>query len=340
MAPTTLPGQWSTTSPNGRSRMEGAPLKVAEIMAGLDGAAYVERTALYSTKLRARTKKAIKKVLKMQMEGRGLGFVEVLSECPTHLKMTPVETENWVKECMVPHFPLGVLKDETHEPWFNPPKPSFDADKVLEVLEAPTVATERFCTAFPSHIDPSDVALKFAGAGGDGAQTAAALVVAASINEGFDATHIPSYGPESRGGTSYADVHVAEDEVLSPASPDPHILVAFNAPSLAKFGPAVRPGGTVLYDSSVINDVPEFAEGVRVLAVPCSEIARSLGKVVVKNIVALGALQEATGLLTEDSLLTVVRLSLQKKCAMIPINEEAWNWGVRAIREGLTEMPS
>ena len=64
------------------------------------------------------------------------------------------------------------------------------------------------------------------------------LIARAAINEGFDATHIPSYGPESRGGTSYADVRVAESEVLSPAAPAPHALVAFNAPSLARFGPA------------------------------------------------------------------------------------------------------
>ena len=63
--------------------------------------------------------------------------------------------------------------------------------------------------------------MKLAGAGGDGAQTAAMLVAIAAINEGFDGTHIPSYGPESRGGTSYADVHVAKDEVLNPASPAP-----------------------------------------------------------------------------------------------------------------------
>ena len=63
--------------------------------------------------------------------------------------------------------------------------------------------------------------MKLAGAGGDGAQTAAMLVAIAAINEGFDGTHIPSYGPESRGGTSYADVHVAVDEVLNPASPTP-----------------------------------------------------------------------------------------------------------------------
>ncbi len=89
------------------------------------------------------------------------------------------------------------------------------------------------------------------------------LLARAAINEGFDATHIPSYGPESRGGTSYADVRIAEREVLSPAAPGrPHVLVAFNAPSLAKFGPAVVPGGTIVYDSSVVEaargSAPEF----------------------------------------------------------------------------------
>ena len=82
------------------------------------------------------------------------------------------------------------------------------------------------------------------------------LIAKAAINEGFDATHIPSYGPESRGGTSYADVHVAKDEVLNPASPHPDVLIAFNAPSLTKFGPTVKPGGTIIYDSSIVKEVP------------------------------------------------------------------------------------
>src|SRR6185369_15079985 len=125
-------------------------------------------------------------------------------------------------------------------------------------------------------LDPHDISLKLAGAGGDGAQTAAMLIAKAAINEGFDATHIPSYGPESRGGTSYADVHIAAGEVLSPASPHPHVLVAFNAPSLAKFGPEVAAGGTVIYDSSVIADPPKLPDGVRVIGVPLTRIASDL----------------------------------------------------------------
>jgi len=134
----------------------------------------------------------------------------------------------------------------------------------------------RFCGCFPGQLGSRDIALKLAGAGGDGAQTAAMLITRAAINEGFDSTHIPSYGPESRGGTSYADVHIAEDEVLSPASPKPDVLVAFNAPSLAKFGPQVVRGGTVIYDSSVIHELPPLAPGVHVHGVPLTSIAADL----------------------------------------------------------------
>ena len=84
----------------------------------------------------------------------------------------------------------------------------------------------------------------FAGFDGQGIIFSGTIICLAAMKEGKKVTHIPSYGPESRGGTSYADVHIAREEVLSPASPTPNILIAFNAPSLAKFAPAVAPGGT------------------------------------------------------------------------------------------------
>ena len=98
MAPTTLMGQTSSTSPSGRNQYNGQPMKMAELIAGLDGPVYVERVALYDAKQRIKAKKAIQKALRLQVEGRGYSFIEVLAECPTHLKMTPEETEKWVKE--------------------------------------------------------------------------------------------------------------------------------------------------------------------------------------------------------------------------------------------------
>jgi Pyruvate/2-oxoacid:ferredoxin oxidoreductase gamma subunit len=159
------------------------------------------------------------------------------------------------------------------------------------------------------------------------------LMTRAAINEGFDSTHIPSYGPESRGGTSYADVRIAADEVLSPAAPEPHVLVAFNEPSLVKFGPRVLEGGVVVYDSSIIHHVPELRAGVKAVGVPFARIAGELGKMIVKNIVALGALQESTRLFPRETFLTAIRQALADKCALIPLNEEAFAWGARAAAE-------
>ncbi len=335
MAPTTLMGQRTATSPDGRTSFTGMPMKMAELMAGLDGPVYVERVALFNPKQRNRAKKAIHKALQIQVEGRGFAFVEVLAECPTHLKMSPEETEKWVEEKMLPVFPLGVKKDETREPWWNMPKPQFETARVLKEIGAGEEKAPRYCTAFPAHVAPHDISLKLAGSGGDGAQTAAMLIVHAGINEGFDATHIPAYGPESRGGTSYADVHVADGEVLSPASPKPNVLIAFNMPSLVKFGPDVLPGGTIIYDSSVIHELTPVKAGVKVVGVPMSEIAKDLGKVMVKNIVALGALQAATGIFPKETFLTAVRRALKDKCAMIPMNEQAFEWGVKAASEVL-----
>jgi 2-oxoisovalerate ferredoxin oxidoreductase beta subunit len=335
MAPTTLMGQATSTSPAGRTLFNGQPMKMAETIAQLDGPVYVERVALFSAKERRRCKAAVKKAMRLQMEGRGYTFVEVLAECPTHLKLTPEQTEQWVKEKMVPVFPLGMKKDAKVEPWFTLPERSFDAENMLATVNAATEATTRFCKGFPTHVDPGDVSLKLAGAGGDGAQTAAMLIAAAAINEGFDGTHIPSYGPESRGGTSYADVHVAQDEVLNPASPAPDILIAFHAPSLAKFGLTVKKGGYILYDRSVAKEVKPRDPSITVVGVPFTEIAVELGKLVVKNIVALGALQAATSIFPPETFLTAIRQALGDKRSLIELNEKAFAAGIAAAEEML-----
>jgi len=241
----------------------------------------------------------------------------------------------WVREHMEPVFPLGVKKDVTDGPGYpSIPTPTFDTERTLAALGTTTDRPERHATTFPTHLDAEDVSLKLAGAGGDGAQTTAMLITRAAINEGFDSTHIPSYGPESRGGTSYADVHVAMKEVLAPAAPHPHLLVAFNSPSLAKFGPSVRPGGTIIYDSSIIATLPDtLPEGVRVVGVPFTEVAKELGSVVVKNVVALGALQGVTQIFPKETFLTAIRSALGGKRALVALNEQAFERGATLSAE-------
>jgi 2-oxoisovalerate ferredoxin oxidoreductase beta subunit len=328
LAPTTLMAQKTTTTPGGRDIFGGSPLKLAEMIAALDGPVYVERVALFDAKQRKRAARAIEKALTLQKENAGYAFVEVLAECPTHLKMTAEESERWVKEQMLPVFPLGVKKDLPPSGWAKAfRKPAYDAESTLAAIGATGEAPPRFSTAFPGGFG-DDVGIKVAGAGGDGAQTAAMLLAKTAVNEGWDATHIPSYGPESRGGTSFADVRIAAKEVLSPDVAEPHVLVAFNGQSLARFGPTVRRGGFAVFDRSVIREVPALDPSVRRVEVPATEIARELGQPLAKNVVALGALVGATKLLPPDAILAALRQALAGKRGAVSINEEAFRRGL------------
>ncbi len=120
MAPTTLPGQRTTTTPAGRCvEREGAPIKMAEMMATFDGVAYSERVALYDPRQIRRARKAVFRAFEAQLNNCGLGFVEILAPCVTNLKMTPDKAQQWVVEELCATFPLGVYKDalpkETNE---------------------------------------------------------------------------------------------------------------------------------------------------------------------------------------------------------------------------------
>lgn len=112
MAPTTLIGQKSTTSPEGRSEEHsGKPLKVAEMLATIDGAKYVERVSVDTPANVRKAKKAIKKAFKCQLEGKGFSIVEVLSTCPTNWGMVPNEALQWLRDNMIPYYPLGNFRD-------------------------------------------------------------------------------------------------------------------------------------------------------------------------------------------------------------------------------------
>ncbi len=112
MAPTTLVGQKTTTSPYGRQAEHcGFPIRMAEMLATLDGAAYIERVSLHDVPNIIKAKKAIKKAFETQMSGKGFSLVEILSTCPTNWGLSPVESIKWLKENMIPYYPLGVYKE-------------------------------------------------------------------------------------------------------------------------------------------------------------------------------------------------------------------------------------
>ena len=114
MAPTTLLGQVTTTSPYGRIReIQGNPIRVCEMVSTLDGVAYAERVSVDCVKNVVNAKKAIKKGFMMQQEKKGLSIIEVLSTCPTNWGLSPEKAIDWLRENMIEHYPLGVYKDIT-----------------------------------------------------------------------------------------------------------------------------------------------------------------------------------------------------------------------------------
>ncbi len=116
MAPTTLIGQKTTTSPMGRTvEQAGMPIRVAEMLSTLDGVAYAERVTVTDVPNLNKAKKAIKKAFQMQLEGAGFTFVEVVAACPTGWGVSPVAAMDWLKDNMLPYYPLGVKKDISAE---------------------------------------------------------------------------------------------------------------------------------------------------------------------------------------------------------------------------------
>lgn len=116
MAPTSLPGQVTQTSPYGRDvKTAGFPIRVCELLATLDGPEYIERVAVNNVKNVKNAKKAILKAFKNQVEGKGFSLIEVVSSCPTNWGMTPTAALEWIENKMLPYYPLGVYKDRSAE---------------------------------------------------------------------------------------------------------------------------------------------------------------------------------------------------------------------------------
>jgi 2-oxoglutarate ferredoxin oxidoreductase subunit beta len=133
MAPTTLPGQVTTTSPAGRDvSRAGYPLRVSELLSTLRTPAYVVRTAVHTPRLILQTKRAIKRAFELQLQNRCYTFVEVLSTCPTNWGMSPIKALRWLEDNMMPYYPIGLFRDPDLEETQAglPPRPrrAFHAD--------------------------------------------------------------------------------------------------------------------------------------------------------------------------------------------------------------------
>ena len=129
-APTTMPGQKTTTNPSGRDpKLAGYPIRVCEMLATMDGPAYIERVSVHNVANVLKTKRAIKKAFKTQNDGLGFSLVEVVSPCPTGWGLNPLKACEYMEKTMIPYYPLGVYKDVT-ESKTEIPAPEPDKESV------------------------------------------------------------------------------------------------------------------------------------------------------------------------------------------------------------------
>ncbi|MGA3344200.1 MAG: 2-oxoacid:acceptor oxidoreductase family protein [Terracidiphilus sp.] len=299
-APTTLLGQKSATTPEGRSAAnEGYPLHICELLATLEAPVYIERVGLGDTKQIVQATRAIKRAVENQVRGLGFSLIEVLSPCPTIFKMTPVKAQLWVRDVMQKTFPLGVFCDRTKEPRLEQShKPAPPLDQIPQILG---VDSESLPEGNPISVEKAtdlDLRVRVAGFGGQGVLLLGEVLAEAGLDAGLEVSWLPSYGPEMRSGTSNCHVRLSRDVIDSPMVANPNVLVAMNEPSLRKFVKNVLAGGWILYNG---EEFPADCnrEGVHVLARPFTQIANELGDARAGNMVMLGALLEITGVLQD-----------------------------------------
>lgn len=322
MAPTTLVGQRSTTSPWGRRPInEGFPLHMAEMLSSLEAPVYIERVALSDNKNIMKARRAVRKALELQRVGAGFTFVEILSPCPTIWGKDPIEARKWVAEKMIPNFPLNVFRDRKVEiPNNNVPPHKSVAEVVGGERKAQSEAIEP-----ERHHHFSHLGIKIAGFGGQGVLLLGQLLAEMGMREGLEVSWLPSYGPEMRSGSAHCHICLSKDRIGSPLLSRPNVLIAMNEISLRKFAAQVAPGGTIIYGG---EQLPEdlTIPNAQVVCIPASEIADKLGSAKVANVVMMGALLEETECLSSATAMKVLEAKVKNQ-ALLELDRKALDAG-------------
>ena len=327
MAPTTPLGQKTTTSPRGRSfAVEGPPMRVCELLATLDGPAYIERVALTDAKHHLAARKAIRKAIKNQIDGRGFSFVEVLSTCPSGWKVSPKEAIHWVEKNMMPVFPLQIFRDIDRS-----------NDICPTVTAAPPASEKSVKEAAPAAKSPAadenfeEIALTLSGFGGQGVLFSGVALADGAVREGLETTWIPSYGPEMRGGTAHCHLRLSRSQIASPMITRPSAVIAFNQPSVEKFAPAIIPGGLLLVNSSMVADLPARKD-IKIVKIPAYETAAAVGNPKGANMVLIGAYIELSKAVSAESINTAfIENGISPQ--MVEGNMKAIEAGRRIVRD-------
>jgi 2-oxoisovalerate ferredoxin oxidoreductase beta subunit len=330
MAPTTPVGEKTTTSPYGRSiRNEGYPLRICELLSTLEAPAYIERVALTDPKHHMQARKAVRRALQCQVEGRGFSLVEVLAACPTGWKVSPEEATRWVEKHLMPLFPLKLYKERKNGSAAPEAATESRAVQSARHKAAPVEAASASKNAIISGA-LEDVSMKISGFGGQGILFSGIALAEAGMREGLHVSWIPSYGPEMRGGTAHCHVKLSRYSIASPLISRPSTVIAFNEPSVEKFGAELMPGGLLMVNSSMVA-TRSTRQDIRIVEVPATDAAKEVGNPKVANMVMLGAYIQLTRAVDDESILASLSAHGMRP-DLLEVNRKALQAGHSLIR--------
>jgi len=347
-SPTTPLGAFASTAPYGCLE---PPFDICKLSIGAGGT-FVARTTVYHFAMMTR-------ILKKAMEHKGFSAVEVVSDCPTSFgrrnKMgTAVKMMQYYKENAVRlkkweemsqeerngKFPIGIFEESRREEYTAryqkliekvsaPPESEAGRRAQSEEIEAPALHERAYRL-------PGVVGVRLSGAGGQGLILAGVIYGrAASIHDGRNAVQTQSYGPEARGGASKSDVVLSDEPIDYPLAEKLDVLLCLNQESCDKYFPDLKEGGVLIVDSLYVKNIPT----PEACALPFTEIAKNIvGRVVVANVVALGAVCELTPYVSRRAFEEALRTSVPKGTEQL--NLHAFEEGVRAARKLKEERQS
>lgn len=329
MAPTTLIGEVTVTCQEGRDpRYTGYPLHMCELLNNLKAPVFIERVSLSDPSHIRKARRAVKKALEIQRDGKGYAFVELLSPCPTNLRQDAEGAEKFLNEQMEVEFPLANFRDRTAEvePLCRETS-DFSRESLDKIFDVESESSKEAID------DPEfeTKVVKISGFGGQGVLSMGLILAEAACKARRHVSWYPSYGPEQRGGTSNCTVIVSGEIIGSPVVYRSDILVALNKPSLEEFAGRVKEGGTILYDAEIGDFTPP--EGVKAIGVPALKIAKDNGVGKAANTAMLGVLMEISNDISEEDFNSAISQTFAKKPHLIALNIDVLNAGAEWARE-------
>jgi len=333
MAPTTLLGMKTSTTPYGRATgNEGYPLRVCELLSTLEAPVYIERVALTDAKHVMSSRRAVRKAIQNQIEGRGFSLVEVLSSCPTGWNLSATDSKKWIEENMFPVFPLGVYRDKRDSvpasAHTNGVAKDFHA--ICRLLDLPE--EDGAHETVEEITSEQEARIKIAGFGGQGILFMGLALAEAGMRTGRQVSWLPSYGPEMRGGTANCHVNISSLPIGSPLVSETDVLIAMNRPALEKFQREVKSGGLVLFDSSLVTDTV-LRQEIEAVPVPATKLADEIGNTKVANVVMLGAYLGLTKILPEEIMRGVLQDKAKSRRDIAEFNARALQAGFDFVRK-------